>query len=62
MFYKYILHLVFPTADSSWTEDFTRLIRSLREDANVFLQMINEVKRKLNMLDDKNTTQGMQYK
>ena len=28
----------------------------------MFLNMINEVKRKLNLLDDKNTTQGMQYK
>jgi hypothetical protein len=53
----------FLTADGSWTqEDFERLIQSLREDAHVFLQMINEVKRKLNMLDDKNTTRGMQYK
>ncbi|CAB4000912.1 Hypothetical predicted protein [Paramuricea clavata] len=50
-------------AGGSWTqEDFERLIQSLREDAHVFLQMINEVKRKLNMLDDKNTTRGMQYK
>ena len=47
----------------SWTEeDFKRQIQSLREDAPVFLNMINEVKRKLNLLDDKNTTQGMQYK
>ena len=55
--------LFFFEVDNSWTEeDFKRLIQSLREDAHVFLKMINEVKRKLNMLDDKNTTQGMQYK
>ena len=53
----------FYKADNSWTEeDFKQLIQSLREDAHVFLKMINEVKRKLNMLDDKNTMQGMQYK
>ena len=54
---------MFRIAETSWTEeDFKRLVQSLREDAPVFLKMINEVKRKLNMLEDKTTNQGIQYK
>ncbi|XP_028417299.1 uncharacterized protein LOC114541698 isoform X2 [Dendronephthya gigantea] len=50
-------------ADNTWTdEDFKKLVQSLREDAPVFLKMINEVKKKLNMLEDKTTNQGVQYK
>ncbi|XP_028418631.1 uncharacterized protein LOC114544096 isoform X1 [Dendronephthya gigantea] len=52
-----------PAADNTWTdEDFKKLVQSLREDAPVFLKMINEVKKKLNMLEDKTTNQGVQYK
>ena len=42
--------------------DFQRVVESLRPDAPIFLKMINEVKRKLNLLEDKTTKQGMQYK